>query len=163
MKIQSINSNQTFEGKRRFISQETRKDLVEVLTRLNHCTKTKVDGNTFSAEVPNSLTISNKAILYDKRYFVMRAPDSHQAVGASEFVLGNKSKVCVVVNNKTGEIIHSRKPFFMTWNKLLKKVNTAVSTFKNEFNNSDVVKQGVTRLSGLTKDGLKMMLESFSK
>ena len=111
----------------------------------------------FHSEIPNTLRIGEKTAFYDKRYYMMPAPSDKQIVGSSELALG---KINLLINNRTGEVIKCRKPFLTRWEKVLKKAESALKTFKEELDNSNVVEKQIVKVSGMTKDGIKS-LEQF--
>lgn len=88
---------------------------------------------------------------------MMPAPSDKQIVGSSELALG---KINLLINNRTGEVIKCKKPFLTRWEKVLKKAESALKTFKEELDNSNVVEKQIVKVSGMTKDGIKS-LEQF--
>lgn len=114
MKIQAIQSNQSFTGNPHFISNNAHKDLATILVNLNRKAVTKFNGDFFHSEIPNTLKIGEKTTFYDKRYYMMPAPADKQIVGSSELALG---KINLLINNRTGEIIRCKKPFLTRWKK----------------------------------------------
>lgn len=152
MKIQSIQSNQNFTGNPHFISKEAHNDLAVVLENLNHRTVAKFNGGTFYSEIPNALKMNKDTTFYDKR--LMIAPTNKQKVGESQLLIGNLD---ILINNKTGEIVKCHKPFFTRWKSVLKKVENTLKIFKEELDNPNVVKKHITRVCGLTKDGVKRL------
>lgn len=157
MKIQAIQSNQSFTGNPHFISNNAHKDLATILVNLNRKTVTKFNGDFFHSEIPNTLRMGEKTTFYDKRYYMMPAPADKQIVGSSELALG---KINLLINNRTGEVIKCKKPFLTRWKKVLKKAESALKTFKEELDNSNVVEKQIVKVSGMTKDGIKS-LEQF--
>lgn len=152
MKIQAIQSNQSFTGNPHFISNNAHKDLATILVNLNRKAVTKFNGDFFHSEIPNTLRMGEKTVFYDKRYYMMPAPSDKQIVGSSELALG---KINLLINNRTGEIIRCKKPFLTRWKKVLKKAESALKTFKEELDNSNVVEKQIVKISGMTKDGIK--------
>lgn len=157
MKIQAIQSNQSFTGNPHFISNNAHKDLATILVNLNRKAVTKFNGDFFHSEIPNTLKIGEKTTFYDKRYYMMPAPSDKQIDGSSELALG---KINLLINNRTGEVIRCKKPFLTRWKKVLKKAESALKTFKEELDNSNVVEKQIVKVSGMTKDGIKS-LEQF--
>ena len=157
MKIQAIQSNQSFTGNPHFISNNAHKDLATILVNLNRKAVTKFKGDFFRTEIPNTLKIGEKTAFYDKRYYMMPAPSDKQIVGSSELALGI---INLLINNRTGEVIKCKKPFLTRWEKVLKKAESALKTFKEELDNSNVVEKQIVKVSGMTKDVIKS-LEQF--
>ena len=156
MKVQAIQSNQNFTGRPHFISNEAHKDLATVLVNLNRETVTNIKGNTFYSEIPNTLKIDKNITFYDKRYYMMPAPANKQIVGNSKLIIGRTD---LLINNKTGEIVRYKKPFWASWKKVLRKAENALKTFNEELDNPKVVEKQVIKLAGLTKDGVKSLLQ----
>ena len=157
MKIQAIQSNQSFTGNPHFISNNAHKDLATILVNLNRKAVTKFKGDFFHSEIPNTLKIGEKTAFYDKRYYMMPAPSDKLIVGSSELALGI---INLLINNRTGEVIKCKKPFLTRWEKVLKKAESALKTFKEELDNSNVVEKQIVKVSGMTKDVIKS-LEQF--
>jgi len=160
MNIQPIQSNLTFEAKkRRFISLESHEQLKDILQKMNNEAKYKSTENQFETSFIARLSLKkqkNNVELCDTRLFMKKMPEKRQLEKQTLLTIGKSE---LVINNKSGEITEYKKPFFTTWRSIMKKINSCLLLFNNDYHKPEAINKTRVSLSGFTKKGLEILLE----
>lgn len=143
MKIQPINE-QTFQGKH-FISQETKKNLSNLLDKMN---------KESSYPNPNSLLDANimVGLKSDNSIFIKGLGKDNTSL----ITLNNKTGF--YIDNKTGEVKKFKKPFFSKWKTIIPKGEKIIEEFEKHFNEPRFVKKIFAKMPSL-EEAKKMSKE----
>ena len=160
MKVQSIQSNINFEAKRRFIDLEAHEQLTQILRKMDKDTEYKENEFTFSHAKTTRLELFNHdkneklAELVDARKNLKKLPEGKDMFGTTSLTIG---KIQLAIDNKSGEILAWNKPFFSTWNNIMKKINNVLITINVTYHDSWQVKKHKFGLEGFTKKGAEIL------
>ena len=153
MKIQASQS-QSFQAKRRFLNKSGIMDMHHLLNKMNSKSTCKENGSRFSSKVLAGLSINDKGYFSDKRWLL--AP-SDEMFGESTLEFG---KVQLTFDNKTGEIIKHKKPFYKGWRSTLSEAHDLLATAKENFDNNAIIIKKFINIDGFTKKASKKLLET---
>ena len=152
MQIHKVQPN-TFEAKQRFVSQEIRADMKYLLERMNEGTTYSDNGNWFKTTIFKEISDKKGNIRFqDGRIYIGNKINKKDLKGDILLTIG---KTELVIDNQSGEIKDFYKPFFTTWNYIMKKINKSVEFFKENFDNEDLVKHKKLSMQGFTEKGHK--------
>ena len=161
MKVQAINQNTNFMAhKRRFLDNESRNQLAQILQKMDDETIYKSNEYSFESTRTKRLSLFNgrksTAELTDSRIFLDKIPPEKQTGGNTCLTIG---KTELVIENKTGEIIDYYKPFYKCWKNIMKQINKTLTSFNVSFNNPTAVKKHKLSISGFTKKGFEVLFK----
>ena len=151
-----VSSNINFTQKKRLITPQIHNDLQTILTRMNGETKANVSEHTFNAQILTRLSIADKASLYDERLYMAQVPAKKQMI---RNVTVKLKKIILTIDNQSGEIINYKKPIFTTWSNVMKKLEEVFATFKDHYNDPNIVKKRRIEISGFTTKGYKKLTQ----
>lgn len=161
MRIQQIQPNLSFEAKRRrFIDLESQEQLTQILRKMDKETEYKENEYSFKHTKTTRLELFNHdknqklAELVDARYNLKKLEAGKDMFGTTSLTIG---KVQLAIDNKSGEILASWKPFFSTWNSIMKKINNTLITINASYHNSAMVKKHQFNVKGFTEKGIKFL------
>lgn len=157
MKIQQIKPNLNFEArKKRYIDLESKKQLTQILRKMDSETVYQSDGATFESTRTSRLELfshdKNKktAELVDTRRNLDKIPEGYDMIKETLLTIG---KTELVIDNKSGEIIDWNKPFFSSWKGIMKKISDTLITINATYHQPEYVKKHYFAIEGLTKKG----------
>ena len=159
MKVQSIQTNTNFEAKKQIrLDYESREQLEQVLTKMDKETLYKSNEYSFESTRTKRLTLRDnkkreKAELIDSRQNLEQIGSKNQMFNNTLLTIG---KVELVIENKTGKIIDNYKPFFKSWNSVLKNIKNTLLDFNNCYYTKMVQKHQIS-INGLTKKGAEIL------
>ena len=156
MKIQQIQA-QSFQRKKHFLTKSALEDMHCILKKMNLQTSCRENGSEFFARILGGLSINEKGFFSDKRYLLIPADD---IFGESTVEFG---KVKLAVDNKTGQITRSKKPFYKTWKSVLNETENLLSTAKDNFENNKIITKKFIDISGFTSKAAKKLIETAEK
>lgn len=156
MQIQQIQS-QTFESKQRFLNKTQRLNLQAILGRMTSESTFEAQEFHFTTKMLQSVRIGKSARLFDQRF---QAKPSYNMQGQSTLEIGHSS---LTFDNETGEIIKHKKPFYLSWTRLLKKADKILQLADNNFNNKKIVKKRFVSFEGLTSKGVEVIQIAMGK
>lgn len=165
MKTNKINSL-SFESKtpkQRYITDSMRASIESLLLRMNGETKVEERGDYFISTITNKLKNAEGPVFEDERKLKKSVPYNEQMQGFSVLKFGNTR---FDIDNKTGEIIDYKKPFYKTWYFVLKKAEEVLQDFRVFFNDTEIIQKEHIQLNDLTPDGakrIKKMVLKFEK
>ena len=145
--VQSIN----FQGKHRFVTNTIRENIQQLSGKMNKDSTLITYGDQFAIREIKSLTSREDGIKFTKEATKIVKSDSQNAV----ITIG---KVNLSINATTGEIVKHHKPFFKSWSKIMTSLENLLSKLNNNYNNSEVVKNGYLSVHGLNSKGAKNLL-----
>lgn len=151
-----VSSNINFTQKKRLIPPQIHNDLQTILTRMNGETKANISEHTFNAQILTRLSIADKASLYDERLYMAQVPAKKQMI---RNVTVKLKKIILTIDNQSGEIINYKKPIFTTWSNVMKKLEEVFATFKDHYNDPNIVKKRRIEISGFTTKGYKKLTQ----
>ena len=151
MPIDSVNRTIPMSGKR-FITPQMQNNVQDLLTRMNSETKENSNAYRTCAAFVKSIKYKDEAEFTDGRMIFKKVSPEEQMVKES-FLQINKTSL--VIDNKTGEIIEHRKPFFSRWSKIMKKAEKYLNLLKNNYDNPELVKKEWLQHKELTPEGKK--------
>ena len=160
MKVQPIQTNLNFEAKKRFIDLESQEQLTQILRKMDKETEYKENEFTFSHSKTTRLELFNHdknqklAELVDARRNMKKLPEGKDIFGTTSLTIG---KVQLAIDNKSGEILAWWKPFFSTWNGVMKKINDVLITINAAYHKPELVKKHKFGLEGFTKKGAEII------
>ena len=151
MKVQNVQSNIDFCAKRRFLNEKQMADVKTLLTKMNSNTVYyKSDDIFFSSIFAKKLCIGKDVEFIDGRNLYKPLSEDKQMTKQTLFTIG---KTELVIDNKTGEIIDYSKPFFKTWNSIMKQISKYLSMFKENYENPKIVEIETLSINGMTDYG----------
>ena len=156
MQIQAVQS-QSFQAKRHFLNNSGFADMHHILNKMNSKSTCKENGGEFSSKVLAGLSINDKGFFSDKRWLLK---PSGEMFGESTLEFG---KVKLTFDNKTGEIIKHKKPFYKGWKSTLSEAHTLLATAKENFDNNTIIVKKFINIDGFTKQASKKLLETVDK
>ncbi len=125
----------------------TLKKTQQVLYAMNSKTRYAETNSSFSSEILAQVKAAN-GVMTDCAMWVK--PDSNVLNGRTQIELGKSS---VFFDSKDGKVISIKKPFYMTWNKLVKKITKFVDTVQTNYQNDDLVQKRFIKYNGrIVKD-----------
>ena len=69
----------------------------------------------------------------------------------------------MVIDTESGEVEKYKKPFFTRWAKVMKNIDKYLAIFKENFNNSEIVKQEYFRTSVMTPEAFEIFQREIEK
>lgn len=156
MNIQSIQDSKAFQAKQRFLNSNQRKNVSQLIEKMNKNTSLKSDGIFFEITTLNRLKIAddaefvgaslsqNKDTLYDKIHFTV-------------------DKTQLVIDTESGKIENYHKPFFTTWAKVMKNIDKYLNIFMKNFDNPKVVQKETFKVSGMTPEAFEIYKKELEK
>ena len=151
-----VSSNTNFTSKKRLITPQMHNDLQTILTRMNGEAKTNTSEYTFNSQILTGLSITEKASLYDERLYMAQVPAKKQM---TRNVTVKLKKIILTIDNQSGEIINYKKPLFTTWSNVMKRLEKVFATFKEHYNDPNIVKKRKIEISGFTTKGYKKLTQ----
>lgn len=142
--------------KTRIITQNSFNNIKSILTKMNSKTEYADDGYSFSAKILNRLSVGDQAEFVDGRHFIQKIPAESQMLGETKLVMG---KTQLTIDNKSGKIINSKKPFYKPWKTVLKNADKYLDIIAENLENSKIVKQHKITIFGFTKNGAEKIKE----
>ena len=136
--------------KTRIITQNSFNNIKNILTKMNSKTEYADDGYSFSAKILNRLSVGDQAEFVDGRHFIQKIPAESQMRGETKLVMG---KTQLTIDNQSGRIIKSKKPFYKSWKTVLKNADKYLNIIAENLENSKIVKQHKITIFGFTKNG----------
>lgn len=150
MNINNINQI-NFNGKVRYITPNMRASIESLLIRMNAQTHKQTIGDHFVSTIVTRLDMG-KASFTDERRLLEQVPHNKQMKGFSMLDFG---KTHLDIDNKTGEIIDSKKPFYKPWFFVMKQAERVLQDFRSYFYDKSVVEQKISTINTLTPEGEK--------
>ena len=132
MKVQHIQQNINFEAKKRYIDTDAQYYLEKLLRKMDK----EIEYNEFSfahkkttrLELFNHNKDKKLAELIDGRDNYKKLPKDKDIFGTTFLTIG---KTELSIDNKSGEILAYSKPFYKTWNNILKNIRNTLLDFNN--------------------------------
>ncbi len=154
MKVQAI-----FSKKPRYIPADMKENTCKLLTKMNLEAVHKTSADFFETSEVRGLKIGD-AYFKDGKFLAERdSEDRLTAYGKGKSML-EFNKVRLVIDNRNGQIIKHKKPFFKSWKSILKQAQSIISTGLEQYNNTDIVQKIMYKKRGLTPLGkLKTALD----
>ena len=156
MKVQMLQGN-SFQAKRHFLDGNGLRNMHDILKKMNSKSRCHESGGEFSAKVLGGLSINDQGFFSDKRWLL--AP-SNEMFGESTLEFG---KVKLTFDNKTGEIIKHKKPFYKGWKSTLSEAHALLSAARENFDNNAMIVKKFINIGGFTKQASKKLLETADK
>ena len=141
MKIDNINQT-NFYGKTRYITENMKASVESLLIRMNHQYYKTQQGNHIVHTLTNKINMKNAAFT-DKRELKEVLPHNKQMQGLSILDFGETH---LEIDNETGEIIKTLKPFYKPWFIVVRKAEQILQEFRNNFFDSSVVKHQQSKI-----------------
>ena len=155
MKVQPIQSVQhiNFESKQRFVSDEAKSGIQNIIARMRENTTYSDNGYYFKAVIFKELSdINGKVKFQDGRIYLGNQLPKKIMNGETLLTI---DKTKLVIDNQAGEIKDHYKPFFVTWKQIMRKIDKYVEFFQKNFNSEELVKHKSLSMSGFTEKGLE--------
>ena len=150
MKVNNIQST-SFDSKQRFITPEMKKDVTFLLDKMNEKTTYTSNGDFFRTSIFKAISDKKGNVQFqDGRIYFGDKLERKDLKGEVLFTIG---KTELVIDNQTGEIIDYYKPFYTTWNRVMKKIGTHLKFFITNFDSNELVKHKTLHMPGLTEKG----------
>ena len=142
--------------KTRIITQNSFNNIKNILTKMNSKTEYADDGYSFSAKILNRLSVGDQAEFVDGRHFIQKIPAESQMLGETKLIIG---KTKLTIDNKSGRIIKSKKPFYKSWKTVLKNADKYLNIIAENLENAKIVKQHKITIFGFTQNGAEKIKE----
>jgi len=156
MKVQKIQP-QSFEAKQRFLNESQKFNLKMLLGRMTSESTAEIGEYRFTSNMLQCVKIGKKSQFFDERFL---AQPSYKMVGRSTLKMGRTS---LTFDNKTGEIIDYKKPFYSLWSRVIKKAEEVMQLANDNFNNKKVVEKRFISIEGFTSKGAELMQAAMGK
>ncbi|MBO5738649.1 hypothetical protein J6R97_04845 [bacterium] len=162
MRIQQVQSSINFEAKkRRFIDLESQEQLIQILRKMDENTFYKEISGHFESKKTVRIDLfdhnhNKKAELIDMRGNLKKLDEGKDIYNTTTLTIG---KTQVSINNKTGEIKEWEKPFFSSWNTILKKIKNTLSEINTAYHQPERVHKYKLGIEGLTKEAYNKLLQ----
>jgi len=145
----------------KYVSLNSIKNINKILVKMNSETKYASNGSSFESSFVKKLSlVGDKVELIDGRNFIKVANAKEQTKAETLFTMG---KIQLVINNRTGQIVDYRKPFYKTWKSINEKLSKYVDILLQNYDNKSVVKKHKLSVSGFTKKGFERLEQLKSK
>ena len=161
MKVQQIQPYTTFGANKttRRLDYESYQQLEQILTKMDKETLYKQDEYSFESTRTKRLSLydhKNREIaeLIDSRQILVPIENRNQMFDNTYLTIG---KVQLVIENKTGKIIDHYKPFWKTWNSVLKNIKDTLIEINAMYHHPDYVKKHRFSIEGFTKKGYETL------
>lgn len=166
MNINPIQSNMNFEAKQKFLTKNQYSKMRILLEKMNSETTyfESKNGSVFSSDILARLIMKDKekpVFFIDKRCLLKKQPQNKQTLWGETTISFNN--VELNIDNKTGEIVSNKKPFFTTWNQIMKKINKYFQIFIENYNNPELISKQKFNVAGLTQKGYNELEEVVNK
>jgi len=153
MRVYNIQDT-NFQSKQRFVTPAAKENINFLINKMRETTKYKTDGYCFKSTIFKELSDSKKEARFIDGlvYTGDKLKRNTMKGGETLFTIG---KTELVIDNNSGEIIDYYKPFYKTWNGIMKKIDEFVTFFKENFENDNLVYKRYLTNAGFTEEGLK--------
>ena len=131
------------------ISKKTFNQLGDILTKMNKQAVYVENGTNYKSSFLKELWYKD-FILKDGRGLIYTVAKEKQL---QKETLIDTCYTQVVIDNKTGKIVNSSKPFIIPWNKLLKNIEENIEFISKNFENKNLVKRIRLESDGFTPNG----------
>lgn len=138
----------------RILPATTTKKVQTILLDMNSQTDYNASEFSFHSNILAGLKTKNGSLV-DTSAIIKPVKDIYE--GRAEIELG---KIRFAFNPKNGEILFSKKPWYLTWEKITKRVEKFTNELQNNINNDSVVDKRFIGLSGFTKKGFEKLQEA---
>ena len=156
MKIYQIQPNINFEARQRFLNVAQRENVQNLVEKMSKTFQFKSDGMFFEITATNRLKINDKAEFVGANL----AKNKNRCFDKIHFTIKNAQ---LVIDTESGQIEKYKKPFFTRWTKLMENIDKYLAIFKENFNNSEIVKQENFKISGMTPEAFKIFQREIEK
>lgn len=150
--------NPQFEARRpipvRFLRTKSYDALQSILTKMNNETTVNETPYLKKTRIVKYLNFNNKAVLTDGRMLTSVADNKEQMVKETLIRIG---KTELVIENKIGGIIDFYKPFYKSWNSVMKKLEKVLVKINENYDNRTIVKKHAVIKKEYTTEGKKLL------
>lgn len=157
MKLRRLDNSyqNNFQGKK-FLSKTSLLNLKTILHNMNSETVYEGRERTFSSTLVTRVGLKKQPVSISDQRLLMRPVNnkSNQMRGNALLSIG---RIKLVIDNSTGEIVKSEKPFYKPWFVVLKSLETALNTISSNFDNADIVTKSRLTISGFTQKGVELL------
>ena len=145
----------SFQSKQRFLSKTAQQDVKHLVGSMKLKSAVDVGEYFFSEKTLTSLNLKDNK---GKNKFVFKVlrfgfDDNSAELPLQQQNIIKMGRTKLLINNETGEIIKSHKPFYKSWTKVLKKVSNYLAELRSNFYNSEKVEQKFFYIEGCTEKG----------
>jgi len=149
MKIQSVQTNQSFGAKEKFLNKSQLENARSILNKMIAGNTSTENEYAYSVRYLDSLELEDGRTLYKGL--------TGKVEGRTSLALG---KTKIEFDNETGRIVSLKKSMFTKWSKIMKNVSDFLCRVKDDFDNETIVKKHYTRATAFTPKGSKKLDEA---
>ena len=108
------------------------------------------------------MTVTNRLKIGDKTEFIGAnlAQNKNRCFDKIHFTVEDAQ---LIIDTESGQIEKYKKPFFTRWTKIMENIDKYLAIFKENFNNSKIVKQENFKISGMTPKALEIFQREIEK
>ena len=156
MKIQQVQSNLSFDGRKRFLNELQKNNVKTLVEKMSKTLQIKSNDMFFEMTVINRLKIGDKTEFIGANL----AQNKNRCFDKIHFTV---EEAQLVIDTESGEVEKYKKPFFTRWTKIMENIDKYLAIFKENFNNSKIVKQENFKISGMTPKALEIFQREIEK
>ena len=156
MKVQQVQANLSFDGRQRFLNELQRNNIKTLVEKMSETLQIKSNDMFFEMTVVNRLKINDKAEFVGANL----AKNKNRCFDKIHFTTKDAQ---LVIDTDSGQIEKYKKPFFTRWTKIMENIDKYLAIFKENFNNSEIVKQEKFKISGMTPEAFKIFQREIEK
>lgn len=156
MEILPIQSNINFQAQKRFLNEFQKNNVQNLVEKMSETLQFKSNDMFFEMTVINRLKIGDKTEFIGANL----AQNKNRCFDKIHFTV---EEAQLVIDTESGEVEKYKKPFFTRWAKVMKNIDKYLAIFKENFNNSEIVKQEYFRTSGMTPEAFEIFQREIEK
>lgn len=162
MHIQSIQNDTNFKSKPKYLSPKLRKRIIDLKQKMEDETvilKTRVSDQIIRVR---SLSIQDEAVFKNGKYLAKRDKQNKLIPYGKDTSMIEFGKVRMIVKD-SGEIIEYKKPFFKSWDKILKQASDYINHALDYYYDFEKVKRITQKKEEFTPEGIIQLENEYSK
>lgn len=156
MEILPVQSNINFQAQKRFLNEFQKNNVQNLVEKMSETLQFKSNDMFFEMTVINRLKIGDKTEFIGANL----AQNKNRCFDKIHFTV---EEAQLVIDTESGEVEKYKKPFFTRWAKVMKNIDKYLAIFKENFNNSEIVKQEYFRTSGMTPEAFEIFQREIEK
>ena len=156
MEILPVQSNINFQAQKRFLNELQKNNVQNLVEKMSETLQFKSNDMFFEMTVINRLKIGDKTEFIGANL----AQNKNRCFDKIHFTVEDAQ---LIIDTESGQIEKYKKPFFTRWTKIMENIDKYLAIFKENFNNSKIVKQENFKISGMTPKALEIFQREIEK
>lgn len=144
--------------KTRILPALTTQKMQALLLKMNSQTKHESAEKSFSSKILAGL-MTKDGIIIDST--AKLAPVNEIYEGRATIEIGKKIELAI--NPLNGNILQSKKPWYLTWKKVNNKIDNFIINLQSNFDNEKIVEKRFITLGGVTQKGKAKLVAAHKK